>query len=101
MGEAITTILFTGERYLYVTTTILDAWGWERAGCPLDHAVLCRVARPGGTHVCLGCRVLAQRPLSRAEPFGNAPAHAAVSRPLPAPSSPASPFPASTLVCRS
>src|SRR5258708_9699643 len=56
IGDARPTRLFTGERYIYVTTTILDAWGWERAGCPgspLDHAVLFRVARPGGTHLCL------------------------------------------------
>src|SRR5262245_49550350 len=68
---------FTGERYIYETTTILDAWRrqWaDRLGCALDHAVLFRVSGPGWVPLCPGGRLLAHRPLSGAAPGRSAPA---------------------------
>src|SRR5258708_36302360 len=66
------------ERQTYATTTILDAWGREWAGCPgcdLYDTRLLRVSRPGRGPLGPGGRVFAQRPLSGAAPGRNAPAH--------------------------
>src|SRR5207247_10013402 len=65
------------EKHVYEPTTILSAWERERFCCTRSlcyHVMLCRVSGPGWVPLCPGSGVLAQRPLSRARPFRNAPA---------------------------